>query len=142
MKISNEGLQLIISYEGLRLTAYRCPAGKLTIGYGHTGPDVYEGKTISEKEAKQLLREDLKAAEKAVNSYRRNYYPRMNKNQFSALVSFTYNCAAGNLDQLCQRGARSLGEIATKIQLYNKAGGKVLQGLVNRREAEWRMFIS
>lgn len=142
MKINKEGLEIIKSFEGLSLKAYRCPAGVLTIGYGHTGADVKENSIITEKYALKLLRKDIKGAEKEVRKYKRAYYKSMTRNQFSALVSFTFNCGSGNLKLLTDNGRRDLGTIATKMLLYNKANGKTLDGLVRRRQAEYNLFVS
>lgn len=97
MKVSEKGLAIIKKYEGCRLTAYVCPAGKLTIGYGHT-KGVKKGQKITQAQAEAYLREDVAGAEKAVNAIGKGF----NQNQFDALVSFTYNCGAGNLKTLCK----------------------------------------
>lgn len=137
MVTSQKGLDLVKKFEGLRLKAYKAiPSEKLyTIGYGHYG--VSAGMEITEKEAEDFLKNDLKTAEKAVNGLNRQF----NQNEFDALVSFTYNCGAANLKKLCAND-RSKNIIACKILLYNKAGGKVLRGLQRRREAERELFLS
>ena len=135
MMINSAGLELIKSFEGLRLTAYKDSAGIWTIGYGHTG-NVTPSMKITEDQADAFLQQDLAIAEKAVNEKCKNLY--LNENQFSALVSFTYNCGAGNLAKLIKN--RSKDQIADALLLYNKAGGKTLQGLVRRREAEQKLF--
>lgn len=137
MKISNVGLSLIKEFEGCCLTAYRCPAGVLTIGYGHTS-GVTEGMTISHEQAEAFLRADVAWAEKAVNDYRDTYG--WNQNQFDALVSFTFNCGAGNLKTLLRDGCRTIAEISEKLPSYNKANGEVLPGLERRRAAERVLF--
>ena len=96
-KISENGLALIKRFEGLRLTAYQDSVGVWTIGYGHTS-SVSEGQTITQTQADAYLRADCANAEKAVNRYMAVY--QWNQNQFDALVSFTYNCGAGNLRTL------------------------------------------
>lgn len=133
MKVSEKGLAIIKKYEGCRLTAYVCPAGKLTIGYGHT-KGVKKGQKITQAQAEAYLREDVAGAEKAVNAIGKGF----NQNQFDALVSFTYNCGSGNLKTLCKD--RSVDQIGEKIILYNKANGKKLNGLVRRREEEQRLY--
>ena len=135
MMINSAGLELIKSFEGLRLTAYKDPAGIWTIGYGHTA-NVTPSMKITEDQADAFLQQDLASAEKAVNDKCKDLY--LNENQFSALVSFTYNCGAGNLAKLIKN--RSKEQIADALLLYNKAGGKTLQGLVRRREAEQKLF--
>ena len=94
MKTSETGIDLIKHYEGLQLNLYLCPAGKPTIGYGHTGPDVVFGITITEADADKLLREDLHFSEKGVQTY--THVP-LTQGQFDALVSFTYNLGVGAL---------------------------------------------
>lgn len=137
MKISEKGLDLIKSFEGCKLTAYLCPAGVWTIGYGHT-KGVKEGQKITQKKADALLMEDLKRFEDHVNSYRKYY--KFTQNEFDALVSFAFNL--GNINQLTKNGKRNKGQIADKMLLYTKAGGKVLPGLVKRRKAEHDLFCS
>lgn len=137
LSISKKGLALIKEFEGCVLTAYRCPAGVLTIGYGHTS-GVKSGMVITEAMAEKYLIEDCKWAENAVNAWAAKY--NWNQNQFDSLVSFTFNCGAGNLETLLAGGKRSIAEISEKILLYNKANGETLAGLVRRREAEKALF--
>lgn len=137
MKISENGLNLIKSFEGCRLTAYRCPAGVWTIGWGHTG-GVREGLTITQAEADALLEEDLIQYQKRVEKYEETYH--WNQNEYDALVSFSYNI--GGINQLTASGTRSRAVIADKMLEYNKAGGKVLAGLTRRREAERGLFLT
>ena len=137
MKISDRGIALIKEFEGLRLTTYSCAAGKKTIGYGHTGSDVYFGQRITEREAESLLRADLARFERHVNSYDSAYG--WTQNEFDALVSFAFN--VGNIDQLTYNGIRSKKMIADKMLEYCKTGGKRLSGLVARRQREREMFL-
>lgn len=140
MKTSTTGVNLIKSFEGFRSAAYRDSGkGVVTIGYGHTG-GVRMGTHITEAEAEEYLRTDLERAESAVNAYMNTY--RWSQNEFDALVSFTFNCGRGNLDLLTSKGKRSKTEIADALPRYRKAGGKVLTGLVKRREAEKALFLS
>lgn len=139
MKTSAEGLDLIKRFEGLRLKAYRDSGGVLTIGYGHTA-SVVDGQVITIAQAEDFLKADLKTAEKHVNDLNSAYH--WNQNEFDALVSFTFNCGKGNLNLLTAYGKRTKAEIAYKITAYNKCNGKVLQGLVKRREAEKALFLS
>ena len=138
MKISRKGIELIKKWEGCRLKAYYCPAGVLTIGYGHTGKDVKWGMVITESKAESLLVKDLEKFEKKVDKYNDKY--NFNQNQFDALVSFAYNI--GSIDQLTNNGKRSIDVIAQKIMLYCNANGKWLSGLYNRRLDEQRLFKS
>lgn len=137
MIISDEGLNIIKRYEGLRLDAYKDPVGIWTIGYGHT-KGVAQGMEITEEQADAFLREDVNSAEKSVMTYHQIY--NFNVNEFSALVSFTYNCGAGNLKKLVNGGMRTKKEISDAIPLYCKAGGKELKGLKKRRKEEQELF--
>ena len=138
MNISERGLNLIKSYEGCRLTAYRCPANVLTIGWGHT-KNVYEGMTITQEEADALFLEDIKIYEDAVNKYQSRF--NFNQEEFSALTSFAYNCGIGSLDAVMSC-CNTKQEIAEECKLYNKGGGVVLAGLVRRRNEEYQLFMS
>ena len=138
MNISNKGLELIKSFEGCHLTAYKCPANVWTIGYGRTN-GVYEGMVISQAQADQFLYEDVQRFVNAVNQYQARF--NFNQNEFDALVSFTYNCGAGSLSAVMSC-CNSKQEIAEECKLYNKGGGVVLPGLVRRRQAEYDMFMS
>ncbi len=137
LSISDNGLALIKRFEGCRLISYQDSVGVWTIGYGHT-TGVSKGQIISQVQADAYLKLDCANAEKSVNNYNNKY--NWNQNQFDALVSFTFNCGSGNLKTLLNNGQRTASEISAKITAYNKAGGKVLQGLVNRRKAEKELF--
>jgi len=137
LKTGQEGLNLIKQFEGCRLTAYKCPAGVWTIGYGHTG-NVAAGQTITQAEADRLLVTDIEKYEKKVNQYFDKY--KWDQNEFDALVSFAFN--VGSIDQLTANGTRSRTVIAEKILLYNKAAGRELAGLTRRRRAEQELFLS
>lgn len=139
LTISEKGLTLIKQFEGCRLSAYQDSIGVWTIGYGHTS-GVKSGQTITQAQADAYLKSDCAASEKAVNNYDGTYH--WNQNQFDALVSFTFNCGSGNLKTLLNSGKRTIAEISAKITAYNKAGGKVLAGLTNRRNAEKALFDS
>lgn len=136
LKTGQAGLNLIKQFEGCRLTAYKCPAGVLTIGYGHTA-GVKAGQTITQAQADKMLAEDVKRFERNVNKYYDKY--RWNQNEFDALVSFAFNL--GSIDQLTAGGTRSREVIAQKMLQYNKAAGKVLAGLTRRRQAEKELFL-
>ena len=140
MKISKSGIDFIISFEGFCAKAYKCVNTEkyYTIGYGHYGSDVKKDDVITKDEARILLGKDLESFEKKVNKYNDIYD--FNQNEFDALVSFAYN--VGNIDQLTAKGTRSREKIAECMLLYNKSGGKVLNGLVKRREAESNLFLS
>ena len=137
MITSNKGIEFIKSFEKCRLTAYKAlPTEKyFTIGYGHYGADVVEGMSISQDDANEFLRLDLKKFEGYVNKLNLA----INQNQFDALVSFTYNCGPKNLNRLVL--GRTLSQIADAMPLYCKAGGKELKGLKRRREVERKLFL-
>lgn len=136
--LSPNGLNLIKSFEGCKLTAYKClPTEKYyTIGYGHYGSDVKAGMKITEEQAEELLVQDCKKAIKNVNSFMGKY--NFNQNQFDALVSFAFNI--GSINQLTASGTRTLEQISSKIPAYNKSGGRVIAGLVKRRAKEKELF--
>lgn len=138
MKTSDAGIKLIEEFEGLRLTPYKAvPSEKYyTIGYGHYGADVTADMRITIAQAEAYLRQDVGAAEAAVKRYCGALG--LNQNQFDALVSFTYNCGAGNLQKLAK--GRTTQQIAAALPDYCHAGGKVLAGLVRRRKREQELF--
>lgn len=142
MTVSEQGLELVAKYEGCRLEAYKCPAGIWTIGYGHTA-GVKAGDTLPSKEAaKVLLQKDIAKYAASVNNCVKKgliTFP-LNQNQFDALTSFCYNCGAGSLQKLVK--GRSAAEVADKLLLYNKGGGKELAGLTRRRKEERELFLS
>lgn len=110
-----------------------------TIGWGHYGPDVKAGMTITQAQADSMLVSDLAKYEAYVNDP--VYVPVtawLNQNQFDALTSFCYNCGNGALKKLCV--GRTITEIAQNITKYNKGGGNVLAGLVRRRKAELDLY--
>ena len=137
VKTNTEGIELIKSFESCRTTAYKDTVGVWTIGWGHTGSDVYAGKRITQEEADKLLKDDLERFEKHVASFDPTY--NWNENEFSALASFAYN--VGSINQLTANGSRSKAVIADKILAYDKAGGKTLPGLTRRRKAERALFL-
>lgn len=136
MKISQDGINLITSFEGCKLVAYKCPAGVWTIGYGHT-KNVKQGDVITKEKAERFLRSDIATFEKAVMNYDDKYH--WTQNEFDALVSFAYN--VGSITQLVSSGRRRKDNIPEAILLYNKAKGQVLPGLVRRRQAEQDLFL-
>ena len=145
MQISQKGLNLIKEFEGLRLKPYKCAAGVWTIGYGHTNGVNENTNAITEAQAEQYLRDDLRNFETLVNN--KNYVPQnINQNQFDALVSFAFNLGGGNLKELCtanyKPGKKTVTHIANEITLYNKVNKKYCQGLANRREKEKLLFES
>ena len=145
MKTSQRGLDLIKRYEGIKLKPYRCPAGLWTVGCGHligNGnmlPDSWNRKfTIEEVNA--LLATDVCRFERGIE---RHISAKLTQGMFDALVSFSFNVGLGTLQRssLRQKINRGDYEGAKKVLLkYNKAGGKVLKGLDNRRKDEAALF--
>ena len=144
-KTATRGIELIKEFEGLRLTAYKCPAGVWTIGYGHTGMVdgklISSGMTITAAKATELLKKDLASFEAAVNGC---VTVPITQNMFDALVSFSFNVGSGALRRsalLRKLNAKDYKGAANEFPLWNKAGGKVLNGLVRRRKAEKELFL-
>lgn len=139
MKISENGLNLIISFEGFCPKATKAVKTEkyYTIGYGHYGKDVDEKQTMTKEDALKLLKKDMKRFETKVMKYNDCY--NFTQNEFDALVSFAYN--VGNIDQLTAKGTRTKKEIADAMLLYIKSGGKVLNGLRKRRNKERELFL-
>ena len=139
MKISQEGLSLIKRFEGCRLKAYHCSANVLTIGYGHTS-GVKETDTITQDEADKLLQEDVEQFEKYVDDY---VTVKLGQSQFDALDAWTFNLGVGNLrssTMLKKLNETDYVSIPSEMKRWNKAGGKTLDGLIRRREAESLLF--
>lgn len=141
MKISNKGIELIKRHEGLVLKAYRCPADKWTIGYGHT-LNVKSTDVINKEQAECFLRQDVKSAESDVNREKLN----LTQNQFDALVSFVFNLGAGNFKRstLLRKVKANPNDptIRAEFERWIYAGGKVLNGLVKRRKEEAALYFT
>lgn len=140
-QINQKGILLVKHFEGLYLTPYRCPSGLKTVGYGHTGKKAREGRKITKAEAEALLQQDLENAAAVV---RKSVKVPLNSNQFSVLVSFTFNVGGGAFQRSTllklvnkQDFAGAAAEL-TKWVHGNK--GRKLQGLVLRRQAERKLF--
>jgi GH24 family phage-related lysozyme (muramidase) len=142
VKISEAGLSLIKSFEGCVLTAYLDAVGIWTVGYGHTGPSVHRGLTITQKLAEDILAQDVRRFELGVLN---NVKVNLNQNEFDALVSFSFNVGVNALKnstllRLLNDGAdRSI--VAAEFLRWNKGGDKVLEGLTRRRQAEKALFL-
>ncbi len=140
MSIPDAAIEIIEKFEGLRLKAYKCPAGVWTCGVGHTGPDVVEGLVISEDVAEEWLRLDLISADVALD---RLVKVPVNPNQRAALLSLIFNIgktafATSTLLKLLNTG--DYDGAASQFVRWNKAGGVTLAGLTNRRAAERELF--
>ncbi|KEY87840.1 lysozyme [Pseudomonas capeferrum] len=141
MRISQRGLSLIKSFEGLRLQAYQDSVGVWTIGYGATR-GVKAGMKISKEQAERMLLNDVQRFEPEVE---RLITSPLNQNQWDALISFTYNLGGANLESSTLRRLLNAGDYAGAAEQFprwNKAGGKVLPGLVRRRAAERELFLA
>lgn len=139
--MTQQGLDLIKKYEGLRLEAYKCPAGVWTIGYGHT-KGVYKGMSITKEEAEKLLQQDVSVFELQVI----NTVGKLSDCKIDALVSFAYNVgiAAFRNSTLCRK-VKANSDDATIRAEFGKwvyAGSKKLPGLVKRRAEEAEMYFS
>ena len=134
-----EGVALIKKFEGCELEAYQCSANVWTIGYGHT-KDVEKGDTITKEEAEQMLVDELHEYENYINKY---VNVALSQNQFDALVSWVYNLGPANLKASTMLKVLNDGkyeEVPYQMKRWNKAGGKVLDGLIRRREAEALLY--
>ncbi len=140
LSYSSNGLELTEKSESLRTTAYQDSVGVWTIGYGHTGPDVHPGLTITPEQATALLMKDVAGACASVNSL---VTVQLNQNQFDALVDFVFNMGAGSFKTstlLRELNAGNFDAAAAEFPKWCHAGGQVLQGLVTRRAAEQELF--
>ena len=141
MKISEKGLQLLKHYEGCELTAYRCSADVLTIGYGHT-KGVTEDMVITQEEADQMLQDEMPEYEGYIND---KVTVELNQDQFDAMVCWVYNLGSGNLSSSTLLKVLNEGDyegVPEQMKRWNKAGGKVLNGLIKRRDSEAKLFCS
>lgn len=142
MKVSQKGIKLIQEFEGLELKAYKDSVGVLTVGWGSTGSHVTAGMIITKEQAEQLLKKDLERFEKGVSDLVK--VP-LKQNQFDALCSFAFNLGLSNLKSstlLKKLNASDYQGAANEILRWNRAGGKVLNGLTRRRIAERDLFLS
>lgn len=139
--MTQQGLDLIKKYEGLRLEAYKCPAGVWTIGYGHT-KGVIKGMKISKEEAEKLLQQDVSVFELQVV----NTVGKLAACKIDALVSFAYNVgiAAFRNSTLCRKVKANSDDPAIRNEFgkWVYAGSKKLPGLVKRRAEEAEMYFS
>lgn len=146
MQTSEKGIARIKQFEGCKLTAYQDSVGVWTIGYGWTQPvdgkPIRAGMTIKQETAERLLKTGLVSYESDVS---RLVKVDLTQGQFDALVSFTYNLGARSLSTstlLRKLNAGDYAGAADEFLRWNKAGGKVLNGLTRRREAERALFLS
>jgi lysozyme len=138
-KWNNKLIQQVKSFESFKASPYRCPAGVLTVGYGHTGK--FASGAVTKQRAEALLKKELEDCRAIV---RRNVKVPLTENQICALVSFTYNCGEKNLRSLINGDSRlnsgNYKSVSKLMPLYSKANGKTLKGLVKRRMLEVSMW--
>ena len=147
MQMSQEGINALLKkFEGCKLKSYRCPANVCTIGYGHTSsagaPTVTDGMTITQKQADDILRRDLVKYETEVFNMVRQP---LTQNQYDVLVDFAYNAGVGNLKSstmLKKINSGNLDAVPDELMKWTKGGGKVLPGLVRRRQAEAAWWVA
>lgn len=144
--VNEAAQQITMAAEDLRLTAYVCPAGKITIGWGHTGPDVRPNMTIDEERAKVLLQQDLASASAAVEHY---VTASLGDNAFGALVDFTFNLGGGALANSTLLKLLNAGDVAgaaDQLLRWDKAhvDGQLVElpGLKLRRQKERLLFLT
>jgi len=140
MKTSDRMIEMIAGWEGFRGEAYVCPAGVLTIGYGHT-KGVKRGDRVTRERALELLREDLTVAERAVNGLA----AALRQEQFDALVSFVFNVGTeafrgSTLRRKVLEDPDDMG-IEREFMRWTKAGGVRLEGLARRRRKEAEYYF-
>ena len=141
MKTSKKGIELIKKYEGFSSQAYHCPAGVLTIGYGHTKM-VKKNDKITKEQAEKLLKEDLVSRELCVE---KAVKVPLTQAMFDSLVSFVYNVGSGNFTTSTLLKKLNKGDYvgaSNEFPRWNKARKVVLNGLVKRREDERKLFLS
>jgi lysozyme len=141
MKISDKGLNLIKHFESFQPKPYLCPAGKLTIGYGHVITNGEKFTEIDERRATEILSFDCNVAEAAINPISE----RLNQNQFDALVCFAFNIGNRAFLTSTLRKMIVVGLVTEAADQFDKwvhANGKVLKGLVKRRSAEKELYLS
>jgi lysozyme len=150
MRVSDAALELIMRFEGFRAEAYRDAAGIWTIGYGHTSmagpPQVRPGMRITKAEAVDILRRDVERFARGVaRAIGDEALAKLDENQFGALVSFAYNVGLGNFRRSSVLRAVRDGrpeDVPRLLLRWTKAGGRRLRGLVRRRRAEGRLWMT
>lgn len=133
----------VAKFEGVRLTAYQDSVGVWTIGYGHTGPDVFQGCVWDERWALVTLAKDLEKAAGRIDAIVPTIVQALSDNQYSALLSFVFNVGANPKWGLWKvLRSRAFDKVPSEIQKFHYAGGKSLPGLVKRRAAEAALWAS
>lgn len=146
MVVSDKCIDMIKHHEGVRLRPYRCPAGLWTVGVGHligdgkTLPDAWN-RTFTMEEVNDILKEDLRRFERGVLRLCPNG---LTQSRFDALVSFSFNVGLGNLQRSSVRMRHNRGDYAGAAEaflMWTKAAGRVLPGLVKRRQDERSLYL-
>lgn len=142
MKTSNKGIVLIKQYEGCKLAEYICPAGKRTIGYGHT-KGVVPGQKITAMQAENFLRQDLLEVERAIS---RLVKKQVNQNQFDAIASFVFNFGEPKFSTSTLLKKINVNPIdptiANEFKRWIYSDNKISSGLIQRRNAEVKLYYS
>jgi lysozyme len=142
MTINDAGIKLIQSFESCKLESYQDIKGIWTIGWGHTGPEVKLGQTITQEEADDLFQKDLDHFNQSVSFL---ITTNINENQFSALVSFEYNLGDGSLEKshlLIYVNNSQFDLASEEFPKWDHSDGIVVDGLLRRRLAEQTLFNS
>ena len=138
-----KAVELIKKFEGFKETAYKCPAGVWTIGYGWTHV-VKEGDTITMEKASELVQQEVaKIAKQIKTTLGTEVFESLTENQICALIDFVYNLGLGNFKNstLCKMiKSGQIMEAGNQFERWVKSGNKVLPGLVNRRKAEKNLW--
>lgn len=139
-RINQKGLALIKHFEGCELEVYLDAVNLPTVGYGHMDKTMKVGTKITQEEAEELLKNDLKKFE---NGVAKLVTVELNENEFSALVCFAFNVGLGNLGKstLLKKINNKIVGAEQEFLKWTRAGGKVLKGLVRRRQAEMELFM-
>jgi lysozyme len=146
MKVNSEGYALIKKFEGCHLKAYRCPSNVATIGYGNTfyedGTKVKDGDVITQERAEELAKFIIDQFAVTIAPF---ILQPLNDNQFSACVSLAYNIGTAGFKRSSVFKKLNINPndatISDSFRLWNKGGGKVLKGLIRRREAEIALYF-
>jgi len=143
MKTSQKGLDLIKKFEGFSDKEYVCPAGKINIGYGHVVlPTDDFPSIITKREAELILKKDLESRESSLNKFLK---VKLTQNQFDALMSLIYNIGIANFHKstlLKFVNERLFDKVPDQFRRWRFSNGKVLKGLVTRREEEIKLWLS
>lgn len=139
----NKAIEIIKEFEGCSLSAYKCPSGVWTIGYGHTGKDVKPGMIITAEESEKLLKADVEKFWKGVKKLTSGV--ELNENQLSALTSFSFNFGLGSLKtstllKTIKENPSALQKIEVEFMKWVFVGGKVMNGLIRRRRKEFELY--